>query len=63
MAQPYPVTNSGAPEIALTKATIRAADKLELTNRALGAIIGLSEPTISRMKNGEYMYRRKLKGL
>jgi hypothetical protein len=61
MAQPYPVTNSGAPEIALTKATIRAADKLGLTSRALGAIIGLSEPTISRMKNGEYMLPRNQK--
>jgi uncharacterized protein (DUF2384 family) len=39
--------------VALTKATIRAADKLGLTNRTLSAIIGLSEPTISRMSSGQ----------
>jgi hypothetical protein len=45
-------------ERALTKATIRAADKLELTNRTLGVIIGLSEPSISRMKRGVFKLER-----
>jgi Protein of unknown function (DUF2384) len=39
---------------AVTKATVRAAQKLGLKNRTLGAVIGLSEPTISRMSNGQY---------
>ena len=39
--------------VALSKATIRAAHKLGLTNRTLSAVIGLSEPTISRMSSGQ----------
>jgi Protein of unknown function (DUF2384) len=49
------------PARALTKATVRAAEKLELTNRVLGTIIGLSESTISRMKRGEYELERDQK--
>lgn len=44
--------------IALSKATIRAAKKLGLKNRSLSAIIGLSEPTISRMSKGEFVLSR-----
>jgi transcriptional regulator with XRE-family HTH domain len=40
--------------IVLTKATIRAAERLGISQRALGNIIGLSAPVVSRMKNGEY---------
>jgi hypothetical protein len=40
--------------LALTKATIRAAEKLGLKNRALATIIGVSEPTVSRMGRGTY---------
>jgi hypothetical protein len=43
---------------ALSKATIRAAQKLGLSNRVLSAVIGLSEPTISRMSKGEFDLRR-----
>jgi DNA-binding XRE family transcriptional regulator len=43
---------------ALTKATVRAAQKLGLTNRTLATIVGLSEPTISRMSKGEYWLSR-----
>jgi uncharacterized protein (DUF2384 family) len=39
---------------ALTKATIRAAQKLGLKPRTLSRVIGLSEPTISRMNNGKF---------
>jgi hypothetical protein len=53
-----PVVDAASAERALTKATIRAADKLELTNRTLGAIIGLSEPSISRMKRGDFKLER-----
>jgi len=53
-----PLVDAAIAERALTKATIRAADKLELTNRTLGAIIGLSEPSISRMKRGDFKLER-----
>jgi hypothetical protein len=39
---------------ALTKATLRAAEKLGLKNRVLASIIGISEPTMSRMSKGAY---------
>jgi len=41
----------------LTKATCRAATHLNLTNKRLASVIGLSEPTISRMSRGEYALR------
>jgi hypothetical protein len=54
-AEPKPAVSEGA---TLAKATVRAARKLGLKNRTLSAIIGLSEPTISRMSKGEYRLRR-----
>ena len=39
----------------LTKATLRAASKLGLTNKALATVIGVSEATISRMHSGDYV--------
>jgi len=51
--------DSRSPEkVALTKATVRAAAKLGINSRTLGAVIGLSQPTISRMKNGEFTLER-----
>ena len=38
----------------VTKAVLRAAQRLALPNRALAAILGLSEATISRMGSGTY---------
>jgi Protein of unknown function (DUF2384) len=38
----------------VTKAVIRAADRLQLTARILANVIGVSEPTVSRMKRGEF---------
>jgi uncharacterized protein (DUF2384 family) len=38
----------------VAKALIRAAGKLQVSNKALSRIIGVSEATISRMKKGEY---------
>lgn len=37
----------------LGKATIRAARELSLTNAALARVIGFSEPTISRISDGQ----------
>lgn len=41
-------------EEVLSKATVRAADHLELTNTELADILGLSPASISRMRNGAY---------
>lgn len=43
---------------ALSKAAIRAAQRLGLKNRTLAAIVGLSEPTISRMSKNEFVLSR-----
>jgi hypothetical protein len=45
----------------LTKATIRAADRLFVNSAALARILGLSQPTISRMRNGPYRLERGTK--
>ena len=37
----------------VTKATIRAADKLQVSNKSLARVLGLSEATVSRMKRGK----------
>lgn len=38
----------------VTRAVVRAAERLRLTARVLAAIIGVSEATVSRMKRGEF---------
>lgn len=38
----------------MTKAVLRAADQLEISARILATVIGVSEPTMSRMKRGEF---------
>lgn len=40
--------------VTLTKAVLRAAPRLGLTARQLAGVLGVSEPTISRMKKGSY---------
>ena len=42
----------------LTKAVLRAADRLAIKNAVLARILGLSGPTISRMRNGKYWLDR-----
>lgn len=42
----------------LTKATLRAATRLGLTNKALATVIGVSEATVSRMRSGDYTLQR-----
>jgi hypothetical protein len=39
----------------VTTAVMRAADRLRIRNNVLCRIIGLSEPTISRMRKGRYL--------
>ena len=45
----------------LGKAVARAAERLDLTARALGAVIGLSEPTVSRLRRGAFVLERGTK--
>jgi hypothetical protein len=42
----------------LTKATLKAASQLALTNKALATVIGVSEATVSRMRSGDYVLQR-----
>jgi hypothetical protein len=45
---------TAAPAV-VTKAAVRAADKLGLTSKILARIIGVSEPSVSRMRRGDYL--------
>jgi hypothetical protein len=47
---PTPASDSAL----VTKAAIRAADKLGINSKVLAGVIGVSEATISRMKNGRH---------
>ena len=42
----------------LTKAVLRAADRLGVTSKCLAAIIGVSEATISRMRRDDFLLDR-----
>jgi hypothetical protein len=55
----HPRTNPVSDEaVLLTKAVLRAADRLAIKNAALAKILGLSGPTVSRMRNGKYRLER-----
>ena len=45
--------------LALTKATIRAADLLGVSQKVLASVIGVSESTVSRMRNGTSVLERR----
>ena len=49
------INQSNKKDIIITKATVRAADRLGLTGVLLSNIIGVSEANISRMRNGKYI--------
>ncbi len=57
-AQAKPRQRSSNEGAVLTKATIRAADKLEVSQKTLASIIGVSEAVVSRMRNGSYAIER-----
>jgi transcriptional regulator with XRE-family HTH domain len=46
-----PVPDRGA---TLTKATLRAAERLDISGRLLAEVLGISEATISRMRSGDF---------
>ena len=56
-ARPRPVSAADRTAI-LTRATLRAASQLGLTNKLLATVIGVSEATVSRMRSGEYTLQR-----
>lgn len=39
----------------LTRATLRAAESLGIRNATLARVLGVSRPTVSRMKTGRYL--------
>ncbi len=45
----------------VTKAVLRAADRLGLTAKNLGQVLGVSEPTVSRMKQGAFVIKSETK--
>ena len=55
MARPRPRRAPVNERAVATKAVLRAASRLGLSNKALGRIIGVSEATVSRMGSGSYV--------
>lgn len=53
--RPAPAADSA---VVVSKATLRAAKQLGLTNKVLAGVIGVSEPSVSRMGRGEYALQR-----
>jgi hypothetical protein len=49
-----PPLGSPTAEAVVSKAVVRAARHLELSNATLASILGLSEPTVSRLAAGTY---------
>ncbi len=58
MKKPNPAASPQAGPT-VTKALLRAADRLGLSNKVIGAILGLSEATVSRMGSGAYTLDNK----
>ena len=54
-AQPARISQDAA---IVSKAAVRAAERLELPGRLFASIIGVSEATVSRMKTGEFALDR-----
>ncbi len=58
---PSHASATAAEAAVLTKAVLRAAEQLAMTNKALATVLGLSEATVSRMRGGGYELRRDQK--
>jgi hypothetical protein len=54
MSRQEPRQAPGTEPAVVTKAVMRAAERLALPNRVLAAVLGVSEATISRMGQGAY---------
>ena len=57
MPQTRPEPEAVADAAVVTKAAMRAAARLEVSNRSLARILGLSEATVSRMGAGTYQLK------
>ena len=55
MARPVVRPRPAAEGAVVTKAALRAAQRLGLSNRALARVLGLSEASVSRMGSGSYV--------
>ena len=55
------IAGKAAENAVLTKATLRAAELLDITSRMLASIIGVSEATVSRMRRQEFLLERGTK--
>lgn len=53
-ATPQPAFAAQDRAAILTKASLRAAERLGLSARVLAQVLGVSEPSVSRMKKGAY---------
>jgi hypothetical protein len=60
LTEPDPPPAADQPAI-LTKATLKAAALLGVTNKVLARVLGVSEATVSRMQGGKYTLRREEK--
>ena len=58
-SQPEPVADGAV----VTKAAMRAAARLGLSNRSLARILGVSEATVSRMGAGTYLLKTERQGV
>ena len=45
----------------VTKAALRAAERLEIKSNIFARIVGISEPTVSRVRRGDYRLSREQK--
>ena len=61
MSEVYAEEPSTSASATVSKATVRAARALGLTNTAIAVILGLSEATISRLSAGTFMLDRDSK--
>ncbi|MET3521683.1 MbcA/ParS/Xre antitoxin family protein [Mesorhizobium abyssinicae] len=58
--QPH-IASGTAENAVVTKATLRAAELLDVTARVLASIIGVSEATVSRMRKQDFLLERGTK--
>jgi len=54
---PIAAKPAAEPGPTVTKAILRAADRLGISNKVIGSILGLSEASVSRMGSGGYALR------
>jgi hypothetical protein len=61
MRKPRQATAPATETAVITKAVIRAAERLGVTSRTLAHVLGVSEATVSRMRRREFLLERGTK--